>query len=241
MGTAYNANIVTDSLVLCLDAANPRSYPGSGTNWYDLSGNGNHSNLTTGNMGSSNWNNGVFDFDGSDEYIEIANSPSIAITNNLTMSIWIRPEDLTSSMAPFLKQWCNGNQFAYFSIINTDGTLRYAFDNDGSCSTTTGDSTSNDSIIQINNWYNISITHTSSGIGMYINGESVSFTFTGTYSTIKNSNRPFRIGGYQGLYALSPDSNFINGKVSSLNMYNKALSAQEIRQNFNATRGRYGY
>ena len=52
----------------------------------------------------------------------------------------------------FLKQWCNGNQFAYFSIINTDGTLRYAFDNDGACDVTTGNSISNDPVIQINNW-----------------------------------------------------------------------------------------
>jgi hypothetical protein len=66
MGTSYNANIVTDGLVLCLDAANPRSYPGSGTTWYDLSGN----NRNASKYGSQSptypqWNSyGYFTFNG---------------------------------------------------------------------------------------------------------------------------------------------------------------------------------
>jgi len=69
MGTFYNSNISTDGLVLCLDAANPRSYPGSGSTWYDLSGNGNHADLATGSMGLENWSNGTFNFNGSNEYV----------------------------------------------------------------------------------------------------------------------------------------------------------------------------
>ena len=87
MGTAYNANIVTDGLVLCLDAANPRSYPLSGTSWNDLSGNGNHRDLAAGNMGSENWTNGVFDFDGSNEFVECEDIP-FRFSNLFSISVW---------------------------------------------------------------------------------------------------------------------------------------------------------
>ena len=63
MGTSYNPHIVSDGLVLCLDAANPRSYPGSGTSWYDLSGNGNNGTLVNG-VGYSSDNAGSLVFDG---------------------------------------------------------------------------------------------------------------------------------------------------------------------------------
>jgi len=72
MGTSYNANIVTDSLVLCLDAANPRSYPGSGTTWYDLSGNGHNGTLVNG-VGFNSGERGSMIFDGTNDYIDYGN------------------------------------------------------------------------------------------------------------------------------------------------------------------------
>ena len=60
--------IVTDGLVLCLDAANPKSYPGSGTTWTDLSGNGNNGTLVNG-VGYNSDNGGSLSFDGVNDYV----------------------------------------------------------------------------------------------------------------------------------------------------------------------------
>ena len=68
MGLSHSPNIVTDVLVLCLDAANRRSYPGSGNSWLDLSGNGNNGTLTNGPTYSSA-NGGSLVFDGVDDYV----------------------------------------------------------------------------------------------------------------------------------------------------------------------------
>ena len=76
MGVAYNTSIVTDGLVLCLDAANAKSYPGTGTTWYDISGNNNNATL----YGSPVVSNGVFQFNGTTQYATVG-SVNFASTN----------------------------------------------------------------------------------------------------------------------------------------------------------------
>jgi hypothetical protein len=67
MALSHSPSIVTDGLVLCLDAGNPKSYPGSGTTWTDLSGNGNNGTLVNG-VGYSGDNLGSLSFDGVNDY-----------------------------------------------------------------------------------------------------------------------------------------------------------------------------
>ena len=81
-------NIVNDSLVLTLDAGNQNSYAGSGTNWYDLSGNGNNGTLTNGPTFNSS-NIGSIVFDGVDDYVNIPDNSSLNPTKNLTLSCWV--------------------------------------------------------------------------------------------------------------------------------------------------------
>ena len=73
MGLSHSPNIVTDGLVLCLDAANRRSYPGSGNSWLDLSGNGNNGTFGSGTAAPtfSSGNGGSLVFDGSNDYVEV--------------------------------------------------------------------------------------------------------------------------------------------------------------------------
>ena len=86
---AYNPKIVTDGLVLCLDAANPKSYPGSGTTWYDLSGNGNHGTLINGPTYNSD-NKGSIVFDGIDDYVSFTNPLNQSQLNQAwTIQGWI--------------------------------------------------------------------------------------------------------------------------------------------------------
>ena len=85
MSTRYNPRIVTDRLVLHLDAANPKSYIGSGTDWKDLSGKDNDTTLVNSPTYSSN-NAGYFDFDGSNDHVTL---PTLDIAGNeLTFSVW---------------------------------------------------------------------------------------------------------------------------------------------------------
>ena len=90
MATIYNPNIVTDKLVFCLDAANTKSYPGSGTDWKDLSSQGNNGTLTNSPTYVPNSNGGYFDFDGTNDYINANTAlPDSFFLGNSTISFWI--------------------------------------------------------------------------------------------------------------------------------------------------------
>ena len=88
MGVAYNSRIVTDGLALCLDAANSKSYPGSGSTWTDLSGNGNNATLTNGPTYSSA-NGGSIVFDGVNDYVAPTGLTNALWQGNWTVSFWV--------------------------------------------------------------------------------------------------------------------------------------------------------
>jgi hypothetical protein len=107
MGIAYNPRTITDGLVLCLDAANPKSYPGSGTIWTDLSGNGNNGTLVNG-VGYNSGNLGSLVFDGVDDVINLSSSSSIQnLTTNFTISTIVRTNVSGGHYSIFTK----GNNF----------------------------------------------------------------------------------------------------------------------------------
>jgi hypothetical protein len=88
MALAHSPKIVTDGLVLCLDAGNPKSYPGSGTTWTDLSGNGNNGTLVNG-VGYNSGNGGSLVFDGVNDRVTInASSHTNLSSGNFTISSW---------------------------------------------------------------------------------------------------------------------------------------------------------
>jgi hypothetical protein len=92
MGIAYNSRVVVEGLVLALDAGNLKSYPGTGTTWTDLSGNGNNGTLTNmdgGNLNSAN--GGSFTFDGSNEYTQLPTTTLLRAS--ATISSWINITD----------------------------------------------------------------------------------------------------------------------------------------------------
>ena len=103
MAISYNPSSVTSGLVLCLDAGNTKSYPGSGTTWTDLSGNGNTGTLTNGPTYSSA-NGGSFVFDGTDDYASISGSITVS---EVTFSVWLKR---------------NGTQVDFTGILNSRGT-----------------------------------------------------------------------------------------------------------------------
>ena len=99
MSLLHSPKIVTNGLVLCLDAANRKSYPGSGNIWRDLSGNGNNGTLTNGPTFSSA-NGGSIVFDGTDDIVLVNNSSSISPSSAITVSAFFKISSYTSNYAP---------------------------------------------------------------------------------------------------------------------------------------------
>lgn len=226
MGTSYNANIATDGLVLCLDAANPRSYPLSGTSWNDLSGNGNNGDLAAGNMGSGNWTNGVFDFDGSNEQI-ITNNVELNLNNGMTIIQFLKPTSILSGS--YIGSFSYRNGLHNINLLHFDtGVIRLETYGSNQLYSPSG-------LFNIGDWYfcagSFSGTTTDGGSGtskIYFNGELV---ISGTRNGTPGTTAPFIIGTY---------GRYFNGFISNTLFYNRELSAQEIRQNYNSIRGRYG-
>ena len=217
MGIAYNPKIVTDGLMLCLDAGNTKSYPGSGTTWTDLSGRGN--NGTQYNTPTFN-SSGIFTYDGTNQYTE---GTFTALSTAITISSWAKILSYPSQYSQIIGSYNNAG--AIYVGPNTStifGQLSF---------TTNGNQGSGSTNLTLNSWYQVDITWQSgSPIILYINGTflSQSSNFTDTI------NFPgYRIARYAS-------GTYLNCVVSNSKIYNRALTASEIQQNFNATRGRYG-
>jgi hypothetical protein len=129
MGTFVGPNIPTNGLVLALDATSERSYPGSGTTWYDLSGLGNDATLVNG----TSWNSsGYFQTDGVDQTISIPNDSSLQVTTGFTQVIWVKLNNITTvgfaqlfgkpgyTKYGMIVEWTGGNPIV-FDFANTAG------------------------------------------------------------------------------------------------------------------------
>lgn len=230
MGISYNPSIVTDGLVLCLDAANRRSYPGAGTTWTDLSGNGNNGTLTNGPTFSAA-NGGNVVFDGSDDYVDCGNNSSLSL-NGMTISAWIKAQSATSNYRFIVgDESLNGAPWNYRLYIKvSDGLLVYDMYNGSTIGSLTSTIAVND-----NKWHYVCGTRTvvNGAINLYIDAQlNKSGTDSSNRSTLGNKvwvgRSPYSNGSYPFL-----------GNISMAQIYNRALSPQEIRQNYNATKGRY--
>ena len=224
MGLYHSPSIVRDGLVLCLDAANPKSYPGSGTTWYDLSGNGINGTLQNG-VTFLIQNNRVFSFDGSDDTVWFTNS-TLLDNQNQTVLVWAKTNNTTQNGFWFEKGSVN-SQYSLFqegsSIVwrhkFTDATLNSQY-------TTTA------TYLNITNYFMVAGTYNSVQKITYINGTAR--TTTNETRTVSTNATGMRVGSYvSGSY-------FYNGNIAQVQVYNRALSAAEIAQNFAAHRGRYG-
>jgi hypothetical protein len=218
MGLAHSPRIVTDGLVLALDAGNTKSYPGSGTTWTDF-----------GPTYSSD-NGGYFSFDGSNDYVSL----SRIIQDDFTISCWFKTTQ--SYQTSTQVQWYRGAGLVdaeVSGITNDFGMSLQA----GKVDFGVGNP---DTTIQSTLTYNDDIWHcavgtrnkTNGSINLYVDG---SFITSGTGNTNSLTGATtIRIGSIQ------TNIQFFNGNIAQVSMYNRALTASEIQQNFNALRGRFG-
>jgi hypothetical protein len=221
MAPNYGPKIVKDGLVLCLDAANPRSYPGSGTTWSDLSGNGYDGTLVNGPLYSAD-NKGSLIFDGIDDYSTIN---EIGQLTRFTVNSWFKPTSYPNDYASIITSvYTNG--LVNFKIGYELGSQMFGGFFDGSWRLTPGVNTT------LNTWQLVSFSYDGTNFQIYSNGISGgSNTYVGTPNS---GGSGIRIGRRWDL------ADYFIGNISQTSVYNRALLSAEIQQNFNALKGRYG-
>ena len=221
--------IVQSGLVLNLDASRSSSYTGTGTTWTDISGNGNNGTMTNGPVfGTAS--GGQITFDGINDYISLPDS-SILQPSNITISTWFKLNQFSTNYVYGNANACvfRKGMYGYEISVRQDGKLLvFAYSDVNTQNQYLIDS------ISLNNWYNVVLTFGNSQMKVYINNVLV-----GTYST--NTNSIYYGGGGISIGRQGPwDMYYFNGNIGQTMVYNRALSATEITQNFNATKGRFG-
>ena len=243
-------NIVTDGLVLSLDAGNLKSYPTTGTTWTDLSKNGNNGTLTNCTFNSSVL--GSITFNGNNSVVGLGDSDLFSFTNGVTdlpfsISGWFKLNAYGTGAAVYssfmTKSQNNGSIWIRewsFSHVNSTGFVLVIFNPDSSGGNYIGKSIN--SPLSLNVWYHLTATYdgskTNAGIVLYINGvlQSSVNANSGTYTGMGNTTATVELG--RQFY--SGDSGYLNGNISSIQIYrNKVLSASEVLQNYNATKWRF--
>ena len=227
---AINAGpkIVEDGLIFCVDAANKKSYPRTGTVWTDLTANKNNGTLTNMTNNFSTDGAGSLTFDGTNEYVNFG-SQTWDISTNLTIDFFIKFNTLDS--AAYYTMFSFGGYISngwLFQINGFNNKLRFAWKGtnyfDGPIYTTT------------NVWvYLCCVVDSGTPTYMYINNTS----YTGSRAIGSSS---FNISGAQNVdIARRTDSTsqYIDGQISNLHVYNRALSAEEVLKNYNATKWRF--
>jgi hypothetical protein len=219
--------VVTSGLVLNLDAANTKSYPGSGLTWTDLTGRGNNGTLTNGPTFSSA-NGGRIVLDGSNDHVVIADNNVFDFgTGDFAVDLWVYPLDISGSRGLILlSYYYTGYSGIYFYASGGKLSL---FTNVLTPVQESGTS------LTANVWNHIVLTRIS-GVGYMYKNAQVVYTWAFTFNISVNTNI---VLGYDAVPGFTPDP-FI-GYFSNVKIYSaKGLTAAEIAQNFNALRGRYG-
>ena len=214
---------VTAGLVLNLDAGNVASYPGSGTTWTDLSGNGRNGTLTGGPTYSSA-DGGSIVFDGTNDFVQCSGSLTATAA---TFVIWMRRNGTQDDYDGIIySRSANATGLSFFGTTNK---ISYTWNN--AVDTYTWDS---GLTIPDLTWCMVAVSVTSTSATAYLCQSSGITSATNTVSHTSTVLDDVKLAqDDQG-------ARFFNGRISVAMIYDRALSADEITQNFNALRGRYG-
>lgn len=239
----YGPRIVTDGLVLCLDAANNKSYPGTGNSWYDLSGNDNNATFINGPVYSAT-NKGGITLDGVNDYISVTENANMR-PQTLTAEITLKINSTTNTSyggAPntieyilFRQNSRTGNFEGY--VINYSETSQTF-----SCGATPSGGTPQYAISAVSTTpvgqiCSVSAVFDSTVMSLYLNGI---FQNSGVKANGIDYNNTHTLKiGRSAPVGTSFDA-AMNGTVYSVKIYNRVLSSSEILENYNAIKGRYG-
>ena len=238
MGTTYhNKPIVTDGLVFYVDPANKLSYPGSGNNCFNLVNLSHTGSLLGDTTTIKNPTTFVFDHDNDDDKISFQIPSTLNLTTALTLEAWINQEQLPSSahgdgVISVGNGSSNSGNYEFITLnnksiyfrMNTSGTKVY---------------NPTDITIDLDEWYHIVCTFdTSTTMEVYINSVRVGTgSTTAQGQTLDTNNNIFYVG--QRHINPSDNNSTFGGFISACKIYNRALSASEVLQNYNALKNRF--
>ena len=218
MSVAGGPNLIKNGLVLELDAGNIKSYQSGSTTWFDKSGYVNNGTLTNGptfNTGSL----GSIVFDGANDLIKINNGNGINIGNIFTTFIWVKFNSYNTVLL-------GSNDFADSGYPLYVANLNDLYITAGS--QYTGITTAN---LSTNQWTYLTVVRNNTSITWYKNSVNIGTSTLGSSS----SNILKSVGNYNNNGGFP-----LNGNIASTQIYNRALSADEVLQNYNATKTRFG-
>jgi hypothetical protein len=241
MALAHSPRIATDGLVLCLDAGNAKSYPGSGATWTDLSGNGNNGTLTNGPTYSGS-NGGFLNFDGTNDYVNCGNSSLLNPSSSFTLSCWFKIsnlEDVDGESKGLVGKYSGANNWRQFMLYynSTSNSPAFIVSKDGTNVQNTTIKSLGAGSVSREVWYNVTGVFTvSQKMEIFLNGELKGSAET-PYLTQVYTGSPenFTIGTNTIVYGPA----FSRSSISGVSLYNRALTASEIQQNYNALKGRF--
>jgi hypothetical protein len=212
-------SIITDGLVLHLDAGDSASYPGSGTTWTDLSGNGNNFTLVNG-VGYSSSNGGTLTFDGSNDVAQIS---SFELRRDFTLQAWVYYTGAREAIFGQGTRSNNNGLTAIANFVNNRGLVFTMYNNDLDYA-----------YVGTNIWqmFTFTYSHSTYRKQIYINNALVATNIGNAYT----GTGTFRIGqAYSTLF----DDPFL-GNIPIVTAYSKILSSTEVTQNYNVQKGRFG-
>jgi hypothetical protein len=222
-------DIITDGLVFYVDAGNDKSYPGFGSNCYDLTSNGNNGTLENGPTFDFNGPSS-FVFDGVNDFINVNYNSSFNLTQDFTMGVWVKTSSYTNNYQGIFNLFdqtpitYNGfgitinDQFKKYTLLvaGSSGSFEYIYADDD---------------FILDDWYFICGVNVSGTSYLYVNG--VQQVDTSTLSIVAPLNN-LRMGNFYD----TPFGLF-NGNISQGLLYNRALTPQEILHNYNKLKWRF--
>ena len=218
MGVAGGPDMIENGLVLSLDASDRNSYVSGSTTWFDLSGNNNSGSLVNGptfNTGSL----GSIVFDGVDDYVS---APSSLYVDNFTLNAWVYKT--TSGIQNIIAKGNVSFQLNFY--LRIAGNSGFFGASGGFTEITIADLT-------LNTWNNTVLTYDKNNLRYFLNGVFINQVSATNTPTSSSSNTIIgRLGDFNGQYW--------TGRIASTSIYNRALSAQEVLQNYNVTKARFG-
>ena len=230
MAFNFSPKVATNGLVMYLDAANSRSYPGTGTTWSDLTFNRNSGSLINGPTYDSN-NGGSIVFDGVNDYVGVTYSTTLNLIQTHTLDCWFySPSAGQATSDGFLIRAGVGFDEQYgLAFAGGSGQLRYEFYDLATPGFQTRYSTG---IFNRNTWCNATVVKNSTTLYLYLNGSLDSVQ-------VGSNTLPATFGAMNiGSNSANPGQKYY-GKIASARIYNRALSAAEVLQNYRATKSRF--
>lgn len=228
--TVYDVSFVSNGLLLHFNPDLASSYPGSGTTLNDISGNG-----LNGSMSNLTYTDPYMTYNGSSSTLSVADNALLEPgTGDFTLEVWVYHSVISGSSRCVASKTDGGNasDWGYGIRTNSAGATYFEVGN-GSTSTTSPSYT-----VSTGTWYQIVGVWTniaSNSIGLYVNGVSQGSN-AHSFASVKNTTRPLYFGSFDGGATFGQ---WVNGRMGIIRQYNRALSAAEVLQNYNANKTIY--